>query len=436
MILIYTSKITNRIKYIFKIYFKELIGTEYSFTTQKEEFTAYEGIKLSYTDQALDNEIFFCSANLLFENNIHEIEHKFVDFENNTAICPVFAKKAAFPFDPFAAAFYMITRYEEYLPYLKDQYERFSAEQSIAYKKYFLRKPMINIWAAAISEIICKRYPDFKPKTNKFKFVPTIDIDCAYAFKLKGIIRSIGGYIKSVKDFNFKEIAERSAVLAGIRKDHFDTFDYQFKIHEKYKLNPIYFILFADYNDYDKNIHVNNQKFRSLIKMLEDNAEVGIHPSYASNSDIKILKKEINTLSKVLNRQISKSRQHFLKLSLPQTYRNLIDLDITDDYTMGYASDIGFRASICSSFNFYDLEMEVETNLRIHPFAFMEGTLRDYLSINADRAMDYIKPLIDEVKAVNGTFISLWHNESLSNQRRWVGWQQIYEDMIKYATEK
>lgn len=170
--------------------------------------------------------------------------------------------------------------------------------------------------------------------------------------------------------------------------------------------------------------------------MLEDNAEVGIHPSYASNNDLKVLKREINSLSKVLNRQITKSRQHFLKLSLPQTYRNLIDLDITDDYTMGYASEIGFRASICSSFNFYDLEMETETNLRIHPFAFMEGTLRDYLSINADRAMDYIKPLIDEVKAVNGTFICLWHNESLSNQRRWVGWQQIYEDMIKYATEK
>jgi hypothetical protein len=373
---------------------------------------------------------------LLFENNIHEIEHKFIDFNNNTAICPVLNKKSALPFDPFAAAFYLITRYEEYLPYIKDQYERFSAEQSIAYKKYFLRKPMINIWAISISEIISNRYPDFKTKTNKFKFIPTIDIDCAYAFKLKGIIRSIGGYIKSVRDLNFKEIIERTAVLAGIRKDHFDTFEYQFLIHEKYKLNPIYFILFADYNDFDKNIHVNNQKFRSLIKMLEDNAEVGIHPSYASNTDMKVLKREINSLSKVLNRQITKSRQHFLKLSLPQTYRNLIDLDITDDYTMGYASEIGFRASICSSFNFYDLEMETETNLRIHPFAFMEGTLRDYLSINADRAMDYIKPLIDEVKAVNGTFISLWHNESLSNQRRWLGWQQIYEDMIKYATEK
>jgi hypothetical protein len=138
-------------------------------------------------------------------------------------------------------------------------------------------------------------------------------------------------------------------------------------------------------------------------------------------------------LSKVLNRQITKSRQHFLKLDLPHTYRNLIDLDITDDYTMGYASEIGFRASICSSFYFYDLELDIETNLKIHPFAFMEGTLRDYLNIHADKALNHIKPLIDEVKAVNGTFICLWHNESLSNQYRWVGWQEVYEQTIKYA---
>lgn len=436
MLLIYTPKITNRIKYIFKVYFKELMGIEYYFTNQKEEFETYEGIKISYAEKPLGDELFFCSGNLLLEKNIHEIDLKFVEFENETAICPVYNKKSVMTFDPFSAGFYLITRYEEYLPYIKDQFERFGGNQCIAYKKYFLKKPMINYWAISISNIIKNKFDDFKPKPNKFKFIPTIDIDCAYAFKLKGVIRSVGGYLKSLRDLNFKEIIERTAVLSRFRKDHFDTFDYQFEIHSKYRLKPIYFILFAEYGDFDKNIPLNNHKFQTLIKTLEDNAEVGIHPSYASNNDVKILKQEITNLSKVLNRQITKSRQHFLKLTLPQTYRNLMELDITDDYTMGYASEIGFRASICNSFNFYDLELEVETNLRIHPFAFMEGTLRDYMSIDADRALDYIKPLIDEVKAVNGTFICLWHNESLSNQRRWVGWQHVYEEMIKYAIEK
>src|SRR3972149_4750237 len=112
---------------------------------------------------------------------------------------------------------------------------------------------------------------------------------------------------------------------------------------------------------------------------------------------------------------IKNSRQHFLKLTLPETYRNLIDLDITDDYTMGFASQVGFRASICNSFNFYDLDMELETNLKIHPFAVMEGTLKNNMNIHRDDALQKIKQLIDEVKTVNGQFISLWHNDTLSN---------------------
>jgi hypothetical protein len=411
------------------------MGIDILFTMNAEAFIAHKGIKINYSEQAFGDEIFFCSSNLLFETNIYEQELKFIDYDDNAAFFPVFNKKSCLPFDPFAASFYLVSRYEEYLPYIRDQHGRFSADQSIAYQHYFLKKPLINIWAMKIASIIKKHHPDFNTADRQFRFIPTIDIDCAYAYKLKGIIRSIGGYLKSFRNFEIKEMIERTKVLSGLGKDHFDTYEFQFEMQEKYKLHPIYFILFAGYGNFDKNIPVNNRKFQSLIKMLDDEAELGIHPSFASNENTKTLKHEIESLSKVLNRQITKSRQHFLKIDLPHTYRNLLDLDITDDYTMGYASETGFRASICDSFNFYDLELDIETNLRIHPFAFMEGTLRDYLNIHADKALNHIKPLIDEVKSVNGCFICLWHNESLSNQRRWIGWREVYEEMIKYAVK-
>ena len=46
---------------------------------------------------------------------------------------------------------------------------------------------------------------------------------------------------------------------------------------------------------------------------------------------------------------------------------------MTDDYSMGYGSINGFRASVASSFYWYDLEKERQTNLRIHPFCFMDA---------------------------------------------------------------
>ena len=433
MILIYTNKVTNRIKYIFNLIFKDLLNVEFNLTSNAEEFMAYEGVKLSYSKKQLDGELFFAAGNLLFERGISHIDISFIDYDGLPAFFPVYIKESALSFDLFSSSFYLITRYEEYLPYRKDEYGRFSATESIAYKKDFLQKPLINIWAYKIGEIIKERYPAFSFQRKKYRYIPTIDIDAAWAYKQKGLFRTTGGFFNALSKFDFPEIIERIKVLTGMQKDPFDTFNYQLEIQKKYKLKPIYFILFADYGFNDKNIPVQNRKFQTLIKSLADYAQVGIHPSYGSNSNPKKLKTEVERLSKVLNREITKSRQHFLKINMPSTYRNLINLGITDDYSMGFAAQPGFRASICDSFNFFDLDLDTETNLRIHPFTLMDGTLKDYMNVTKEEASDYIKKLIIEVKAVNGTFISLWHNESLSDVKRWEGWRKVYEDMIKEA---
>jgi len=101
-----------------------------------------------------------------------------------------------------------------------------------------------------------------------------------------------------------------------------------------------------------------------------------------------------------------------------------------EDYTMGYAAEPGFRAGICTPFYFYDLDYETETKLLVYPFTVMDGTLRDYKDVGIEEAKAIIQSLIYEVKAVNGTFISLWHNESLSDQGRWKGWREVYTYLL------
>jgi len=433
MLLIYTPKITKRVKYIFKLIFKDILENDFTLTSNKEEFKNYNGAKINYSKQAIDDEIFFSAHNLLFEKGIKEQNLLFSEIEQSKVFFINNNKKSALAFDPFAASFYLVSRYEEYLPYIKDKYNRFSAKNSIAYKYGFLDKPVVNIWTIKIAKIIKQKFNSFNIHQKKYKFVPTIDIDIAYSYKSKGFVRTTGGYLRALKNIDFNEIAERTKVLTKSKKDPFDTYQFIFDIHKKYNLSPVYFILCADYGQYDKNINTQNILFQSLIKSIADYAQIGIHPSFASNLTIKKLKIEKNRLSKIINKEITKSRQHFLKLDLPETYRNLIKIDITDDYTMGYADELGFRASICSDFYFYDIDLETETNLKVHPFAVMDGTLRDYMNISAADAISYIRPLIKQVKAVNGTFISLWHNESFSNTRRWKGWQKVYEEMVKQA---
>ncbi|NCA84458.1 MAG: hypothetical protein EOM83_02675 [Clostridia bacterium] len=436
MLLIYTPKITKRIKYIFNLYFGQLLATPFELTSNTELFLASTEAKFSYAGSPFGQELFFQSSDLLFKTGIEGQDLNYFIHEKNAAFYPVYHSKSALPFDLFAAAFYLVTRYEEYLPYMRDRFGRFEAAESFAGRKEFLRKPVVNIWAQKIKAILSQRFPELQFEKRYYQFIPTIDIDSAYAYKYKGAVRTIGGIVSALSRFEFREISERIKVILGLLKDPFDTYNYQLNIQRKYLLQPIYFILLADYGKLDKNLPVTSRHFQVLVKSLADYAQVGIHPSVASGENFPKLKIEIDRLNRILNREITQSRQHFLRLNFPSTYRNLIQLDITDDYTMGYASEPGFRAGICDPFYFYDLDMETVTKLLIHPFQVMEGTLKDYLYKTPEQSLDIIKLLIDEVKAVDGTFISLWHNESLSNQKRWAGWRHIYEEMIEYAVSR
>ena len=342
-------------------------------------------------------------------------------------------KKSAYNFDLFSASFYLLTRYEEYLPFIKDKYGRFDAEESLAFEKGFLDKPLVNIWAIDLANKLQIAFPSLEILKSEYRFITTIDVDAAFAYRHKGMLRTMGAYAKDLLALDFQEMRNRTTAILKKQDDPFDTFDYQFAVHRKYNLNQIYFILFADYGTNDKNTPTHSRIFRELVRWIADHADVGIHPSFTSNSVSGKLKNEIINLSKTLHREVVKSRQHFLILHLPSTYRNLINQGITDDYSMGYASQIGFRASICSSFLFYDLEMENTTTLRIHPFAAMEGTLRDYNQLNTEESIARYKKIIAEVKQVGGTYISIWHNESLSDKKRWKGWREVYEKMIEYA---
>lgn len=434
MILIYTHKLTQRVKYTFNLVFKDTLGINIELTSNAEQFKTHLGPKLSYTTNPICDELFFSSRHLLFENGITEQNISVFDY-NNYNVFFATGKSSALPFDVFAASFYLVSRYEEYLPHIRDEHDRFIAEDSLAFTNGFLHKPVVNTWINWIKELLTSKYPTLVFPERKYEFISTIDIDNAYAYREKGFTRSVGGYLKSLSKGNVQELVERTRVLLNAEKDPYDTYDFQLDIIKKHKLKTIYFFLLGDYGVNDKNLPIESKKFQSLIKMLGDYAQIGIHPSYGSNSSKEQLKKEVDRLSKVLHRDITNSRQHFLKLSLPETYRNLIDLDIIDDYTMGYASQVGFRASICTPFNFYDLDMEVETKLKIHPFAVMEGTLKYYMKIDKADALQKIKPLIDEVKAAKGQFISLWHNDTLNDKKTWLGWKAIFEEMVNYAVE-
>jgi len=433
MILVYSHKITPRVRYIFKHIFTRVLLIPLDFTTKVEEFVAHNGPKMSYTKTALGKEFFVRSNELLFEQGVNDLE---INIQQWDAVPCFFhaGAKSSIPFDIFAASFYLISRYEEYLPHVKDAHQRYTAVESLAFKNSFLEKPVVDIWAYKLLNLIKEKFPSYDYKTREYEFISTIDIDNAFAYKHKSLIRSMGGFFKDLFQFKIFNVWDRFAVISRIKKDPFDTFEKILDIKKQFNIKTIFFFLIADYTTFDTNVSASKNKFRLLIKSMVDYAKVGLHPSYFSMQNPLLLKKEKERLEGITNVPIKLSRQHYLRFSLPETYQHLIDLEITEDYSMGYASNVGFRASTCTPFYFYDLDFEIQTPLKVFPFALMDTTLNDYMKLTPKQSLGKIRDLRNEVRAVNGTFITLFHNEALSNYLRWNGWRRLYDLMVKIAT--
>ena len=426
--LILVPKITNRLQFTLEFVFGNLLGVDFRLTTDQAKFRDFEGRKMSYGPNPLWDEPFQKSSGLLFERDIYEQELKPFDFMEVKGIFPVYAQRSLMPFDVFAATFYLISRYEEYLPQVRDKYGRFTPESSCLYQMGMLAKPIVDIWVFELSKRL--HLEDvMKPRT--YCFQPTYDIDAAWAYLHKGFFRTLGALVRDLFAGNWEEIGHRNRVIFKHEHDPFDSFDFQFQLQEEFHLKPIYFIHCGDYDTNDKSISIRKEAFKELIKRIGDYADVGIHPSFSSYLNPERLQTEVNRLASVLNHEVTKSRQHFLRMTLPRSYQRLIELDIRDDYTMGYASQVGFRAGTATTFRFYDLETDTITPLRIHPFAVMDGTLNDYLNLSITDSYNTILEVVNEVRKVNGTFIYLTHNETLGGEKRWKGWPEMYRKILE-----
>ena len=423
---VYTKDIGPRTKWVFKLVFEDLLGLEVSITDEKPALK--DGLSvLNYSDEEIDGCIRFTPAGLINDSGIKAQQINVQQFKK----LPVFfeTEGGVWPFDPFSMIFYMVSRYEEYLPFEADRHGRFSHEQSLAHKEGFLQIAIVDRLSLLIKELLLNKYSELKFAERRYRFIPTVDVDIAFAHLGKGFVRTYGAMAKLLLKGNLAEIGRRIKTMRGKAKDPFDNFDFLLSSFKKYGLDPVFFILAGDRGPYDRNLSLKNKMFARLVKEIAAEAELGVHPSYAAGTDSGRIKTEIGLLESLIGKEVVRSRQHFVRMKFPDTFRALIKNNIKEDYSMGYASISGFRAGIASPYYFYDLENEKQTNLKIHPFMFMDSTMEDYMNIDPAEYADAVKPFIDEVKSVKGTLIGIWHNYALAdNNGKHKAFQKILEE--------
>ncbi|MDE3236710.1 MAG: hypothetical protein KGO81_12200, partial [Bacteroidota bacterium] len=292
MLLIYTKHITSRLQYIAG----ELWGNNVLLTSNCHEFLNHYGDKIAYSEEPIAEDALHIQPYGLLEAT---------DIEPQNTSCftwqglPVFfgTEKGSIPFDLFSAAFYLVTRYEEYLPHNKDEYDRYLFSESIAYRGNFLHLPLIQLWMKALPN------KAFHSSTNSFQFLPTYDIDIAYAYTHQPLWKNVLGFYRDLLKVDIDKVSERINIYSGRKKDPFDVFDWLDALHQKFHLQPVYFFLtILQRGLYDKNINSHNRSLQKLYKQLASKYNNGLHPSWQSGEHgfDALLNKEKQQLEKII----------------------------------------------------------------------------------------------------------------------------------------
>ncbi len=420
-IMIYAQSLSNRLAYITNI----LITPKVTLTNSKEEFLQYTDSKIIYSTEQLDNESMWIIPHGLLKEE--EIKEQAIDCFEWEGLTVFFKTNGSIPFDIFAASFYLLTRYEEYLPHIKDELGRYSHTNSLAFNKNFLHQPVIQLW---MKQIPLKYYSLFNTDET-WTFIPTYDIDIAYSYTNHSFVRNVFGFFRDFIRGNRDAVAERLQVLGGAKKDPYDIYEWLDLLHSSLQLKPIYFFLVAaNKKGLDKNIDPSSAAVKFLIKNHSKKYEIGIHPSIQSTTNKGILNNEIKQLKNLISKEVNASRNHYIKIEFPNTYRELIHAKINNDYSMGYPTINGFRASYAKPHHWFDLTKNKVTELVLHSFCYMDATAIFQERIAIDKASADLQYYFETVRKLGGEFITIFHNNFLTDQVAFKEWKDLYADFL------
>jgi len=422
-ITIYATRESSRLRYVLDWVFTDILHVSYELVTDENELKGMSFF-ISYGAD-FPNALSIPDAGLLWENEIKTHDISIGEWRKIPTLYQESASAHTLPFDLLSAVFFLIVRYEEYYPHTSDKHGRYPVAESLLYKNNWLQRPLIDEWLYEFYHLLKEK--NIPVHLTQFSYTPTYDIDMAYSYKHKGLRRTIGGFTKSILKGDFAAVAERRKVLLTNALDPFDSFVFIKHIHSAYNLKPVYFILTAiQTSRFDKNIDPYEEAMQKIIRRISKDGIIALHPSYYSE-DEAVFEKEKRTLQQIAGTKIDRSRQHYLKMKLPDTYRMLIKKGMRHDYTMGYGNALGFRAGTGRSFPWFDLEQNKATQLTVHPFCFMDTTAHFEEQLSLEDAFLILNTMKNTLQSTSSKLITIFHNFSLGTDRKWNGWNDMYE---------
>ncbi len=347
------------------------------------------------------------------------------------------------PYDLITPSFYLLSRKEEQQTDQRDVHGRFRFSDSLAYRYNFIGLPLADEYAMLLRKWVLDMLRpnwDIVPRTSRI--IPTHDIDLLHRFQTPfQAFKSIMGR-DLILDHNLAAAKASCREYRAWRKNRQDD-PYLKAIQElaqasqEHGLESIFFFKAQLPGEYDCNYSIEHPDIAHCLDIIQDyRMRVGLHGSFDSYQNPELFKQEKERLETATGTPVTLGRQHYLRFETKSrsTASDTLHVwqaeGITDDYTLGYAEQPGFRCGTCHPYLLYDLQNDCVSPVVEHPLLVMDGSLLEYLNLSIEESNSLIDNILNRCSAVEGDFVVLWHTHLLSRKYRNV-YEQVYLRLLE-----
>ena len=341
--------------------------------------------------------------------------------------------------DVLGSAFFMLSRYEEFVNSKRDKHGRFLASESVSFKSGFLERPIVNEYLEILWACMIRLWPQLRRKLHDYQLRLTHDIDaiaCASGQPYASFIRACAGDLLRRRSLGLAARRVTARALypwRGLDVDPCNTFDFIMDTSERAGLVSEFYFIWGEGSDVIR-AHYDPQDewLVALLKRITDRGHViGLHPSYDTFRNQELFDCEVRVFRSAcadirVDQEAWGGRHHYLRFDAATTWSMWDRGGLNYDSSVAYAEEPGFRSGTCYEHSVFDLKTRKHLALYERPLIVMDTTLESYKRFSSRESLECIVRLATECRKYGGDFVTLWHNSKIMSRRQ----QKAYVDAI------